>query len=69
MKRRTRTDDESYFVASQWRMMWWKFRRHRLAVVAGPALALIYLLALFADFVAPYGVTTRFPATSTRRPT
>ena len=58
---RTRTDDESYYVASQWRMMWWKFRRHRLAVVAGPALALIYLVALFADFVAPYGVTTRFP--------
>ena len=61
MKQRTRTDEESYFVASQWRMMWWKFRRHRLAVVAGPALAVIYLLALFADFVAPYGVTTRFP--------
>ena len=61
MKQRTRTDEESYFVASQWRMMWWKFRRHRLAVVAGPALAFIYLVALFADFVAPYGVTTRFP--------
>ena len=61
MTSRTRTDDESYYVASQWRMMWWKFRRHRLAVVAGPALALIYLVALFADFVAPYGVTTRFP--------
>ena len=41
--------------------MWWKFRRHRLAVVAGPLLAAIYLVALFADFVAPYGVSTRFP--------
>ena len=57
----SRAADESYYVASQWQMMWWKFRRHRLAVVAGPLLAAIYLLALFADFVAPYGATTRFP--------
>ena len=53
--------DDRYYVASQWRMMWWKFRRHRLALVAGPALVLLYGTALFADFVAPYGVTTRFP--------
>ncbi|MDE0228162.1 MAG: hypothetical protein OXJ62_04830, partial [Spirochaetaceae bacterium] len=59
--RSTRRTDESYYVASQWQMMWWKFRRHRLAVVAGPLLAAIYLVALFADFVAPYGVSTRFP--------
>ena len=57
----TRTTDESYYVASQWQMMWWKFRRHRLALVAGPLLAAIYLVALCADFVAPYGVSTRFP--------
>ena len=43
-------------------MMWWKFRRHRMALIAGPGLLCIYLLALFADFVAPYGVSTRFPA-------
>ena len=54
--------DESYYLASQWQMMWWKFRRHRLALIAGPGLLCIYLLALFADFVAPYGVSTRFPA-------
>ena len=58
---RPRTTDESYYLASQWQMMWWKFRRHRLALVAGPALALIYLVTVFADFIAPYGVSTRFP--------
>ena len=57
----TATTDESYYLASQWQMMWWKFRRHRLALIAGPGLLCIYLLALFADFVAPYGVSTRFP--------
>ncbi|MEO1090472.1 MAG: ABC transporter permease [Pseudomonadota bacterium] len=40
-------------TASQWRLMWWKFRRHRLAMVSGVVVIVIYLLALFADFVAP----------------
>ena len=26
---------ERYYMASQWRIMWWKFRRHRLAVDRG----------------------------------
>ena len=26
---------ERFYMASQWQMMWWKFRRHHLAVVAG----------------------------------
>ena len=26
-------EQERFYLASQWRMMWWKFRRHRLAVI------------------------------------
>jgi len=39
-------------VATQWQLMWWRFRKHRLA--AGGTLVLIafYLVALFADFFA-----------------
>ena len=64
MKRpRTRSaaDQERYFVASQWRMMWLKFRRHRLAMVATPVLALLYLVALFAEVVAPHSPVERYP--------
>ena len=25
-------EQERYYLASQWRMMWWRFKRHRLAV-------------------------------------
>ena len=25
-------EQEQYYLASQWQMMWWRFRRHRLAV-------------------------------------
>ncbi len=29
------TQQERYYMASQWRMMWWKLKRHRIAVISG----------------------------------
>lgn len=40
-------------IVSPARLMWWKFRRHRLAVVSLVFLILAYLVTLFAPFVAP----------------
>lgn len=42
-------------LASQWRLMWWSFRRHRLAVVGLVVTLAIYLIALFCEFLAPFG--------------
>ncbi|MCC6453308.1 MAG: ABC transporter permease [Caldilineaceae bacterium] len=42
------------YVASQWQLMWWRFRRHRLAVVSTLVVLLLYLIALFCEFIAPY---------------
>jgi len=39
-------------VATQWQLMWWRFRKHKLAVGGTIVLALFYLLSLFADFFA-----------------
>lgn len=50
----TRRDDEEFFVASQWQLFRWKFMKHRLAVLSVVVLALIYLGAIFAEFIAPY---------------
>lgn len=36
-------------------LVWRRFRRHRLAVLGGLLTALLYLIALFAPFVAPFG--------------
>ena len=47
-------DSEKYLVASQWKLMWWKFRKHRLAVFSGMLLILFYLGAIFCEFVSPY---------------
>lgn len=40
-------------VAPQWKLVWLRFKRHRLAVVALVVLLLIYLGAAFCEFVAP----------------
>jgi len=40
--------------ASQWRLMWWAFRRHRLAVFGLFLVALLYFIAAFAEVLAPY---------------
>lgn len=40
-------------VASQWRLIWWKFRKDRLAVVGGALVILFYIVALLPEFFAP----------------
>ncbi len=51
---------EEIYGASQWRLMWRKFIRNRAAVGGGIIILLFYLGALFADFLSPYTLTTRF---------
>jgi len=52
--------DESLYAASQWRLMWRKFIRNQAAIAGGAVILLFYLSALFADFIAPYTLSTRF---------
>ena len=48
------TAKEKIYVASQTQLMWWKFRKHKMALVSTVLIAILYLVAIFADFVAPY---------------
>ena len=52
-------EQEEFYRASQWRIMWWKFRRHRIAVFCGAILLLLYASALVSEVIAPYGLNTR----------
>ncbi len=45
--------------ASQLQLMWWYFRQHRLALVSGIFLVLVYLSILISEFIAPYNLHTR----------
>jgi peptide/nickel transport system permease protein len=44
--------EERVSVASQRQLMWWRLRRHKLALVGGVVIAMFYVVALFADFFA-----------------
>jgi peptide/nickel transport system permease protein len=52
-------EQERYFQASQWRIIWMRFRRHKLAVVSLVILALFYLAVPFAEVIAPYEPNSR----------
>lgn len=39
--------------ASQWRLVWRKFRRHKLAVAGAVVVLIVYLVVAFAEFLAP----------------
>ena len=52
-------EQERFYRASQWQIMWWKFRRHRIAVAAALVLAFFYASTLISEFIAPYNLHTR----------
>ena len=56
----SRAEEESRYGLSQWQLMWSKFIRSRTAIIGGCAVVLFYLIAAFANFLAPYGGDQRF---------
>jgi len=55
------TEEERIYVATQWQLMRWKFRRHKMANVGLWVLVVAYAVAIFAEFVAPYNPEQFFP--------
>ena len=49
---RTSEAEERVYLAPQWLLMWWRFRRHRVAVFSAVVLAGFYLIAVGAEFMA-----------------
>ncbi len=39
--------------------MWWKFKRHKIALASGILLAVLYFTILISEFLAPYNLHTR----------
>lgn len=52
-------EQERYYHATQWRLMWWKLRRHKLAVFSGIVLLLLYASILVTEVLAPYNQESR----------
>jgi peptide/nickel transport system permease protein len=47
-------EDLKLEVATQWQLMWWKFRKHKLAMFSAGIIFIYYLVAIFAEFFAPW---------------
>lgn len=47
------TETNQLEVASQWKLMWWKFRHHKVAMIGAVIVLSFYFVALFANFFAP----------------
>jgi len=52
-------EQSQVYIASQTRLMWWKFKRHKLALVSGILLAVLYFAIAIAEFLAPYNLHSR----------
>lgn len=52
-------EQERVFQASQLRLTWWKFKRHRLAVVSAIFLLALYFVVTIVEILAPYDLHTR----------
>jgi len=50
------SSEERYYLATQWKLMGRKFRRHALARASLVVLAVFYAVAVLADFIAPQGL-------------
>jgi peptide/nickel transport system permease protein len=65
----TRSEDDRFYYASQWELMWWRFRRHKVAFICLWLLLAFYLMGIFCEFVAPYDPNGRFPKFTRAAPT
>lgn len=45
--------DRGVEVASQWQLMWWKYRKNKLAIIGFIVGVFFYTMAIFAEFFAP----------------
>jgi peptide/nickel transport system permease protein len=50
---------EAYYTATQLQLMWWKFRKHRVAIIGSYVLGIFVFIMLFCEFLAPFGSQSR----------
>lgn len=57
------------YTASQWQLMWWRFTKNRFATFFLVVVIALYVCAIFAPFIAPYGADQVFSAYKFASPT
>ena len=55
------SEQERYYFASQWQLIWWRLRRHRFAMISLWFRRALYATIPFVEFLAPYELRSRHP--------
>ena len=50
----TPSGGEKVYVAPPLLLMWWRFRKHKMAMISGVVLIIFYLIGAFCEFISPY---------------
>ena len=59
---------ESILNATQGRMIWLRFKKHKIAVLSLVLLLILYVVSIFAEFFTPYDIEKRFPGFENAEP-
>ncbi len=54
-------EQERFYFASQWRLIWWRLKKHRLAMLSLWFLVALYGIIPVVEFLSPYALRTRHP--------
>ena len=49
----------NYDIATHWQLMWWKFKRHHMAILGLSLLGVFLVISLIPEFLSPYGPHAR----------
>ena len=60
---------ERFHYASQRQLIWWRFKKHKLAMLGMIVLFVMYFVSIFAEFFSPYPVENRLRTSKTSPPT
>jgi peptide/nickel transport system permease protein len=66
---RKKMDDERIYYATQWQLVWWQFRKHKMALIGIGVLALMYTIAILPGLFALSDPNQRFTGYESSPPT
>ena len=58
-KNRDSNSQERLYLASQWQLIFRKFKQHKLAIIGTVVLEILYITSAFAEFIGPYDILER----------
>lgn len=61
--------EEEIYMETQWQLMWRKFRKHKLAMLGGIILILLYTVGIFSEFFATQDIAKRSTTAISMAPT